>query len=165
MSMLYAVLGLVVLQRLGELAWAARNTSRLRAEGAIEVDRRGYKWLVALHAGWLASLLTLPADTPPSWPLLALYAALQLGRLWVIATLGKRWTTRLIVLPGGRLVARGPYRYVRHPNYAIVAAEILVLPLAFGAAALALAFSAANLVLVGRRIAIEDRILAPYRAA
>ena len=109
--------------------------------------------------------MTLPADTPPSWPLLALYAALQLGRVWVIATLGERWTTRLIVLPGGRLVARGPYRYMRHPNYAIVAGEILVLPLAFGAAALALAFSAANLVLVGRRIAIEDRVLAPYRAA
>ena len=85
---------------------------------------------------------------------------LQLGRLWVIATLGRRWTTRVIVLPGTKLVEGGPYRYLRHPNYAIVAAEIAVLPLAFGAIAIALVFSAINLVLIGRRIAIEKRALA-----
>jgi methyltransferase len=104
--------------------------------------------------------MLVPADAAPSWPLLALYAALQLGRVWVIATLGARWTTRVIVLPGAPLIKRGPYRYVRHPNYAIVAGEIAVLPLAFGAVRIALVFSALNLALVLRRIRIEDRALA-----
>jgi methyltransferase len=160
-SILYAVLGLVLLQRAAELGFAAANTSRLRARGAAEFDARGYPWFVVLHGAWLASLVLLvPADTAPSWPLLSLYAALQLGRLWVIATLGRRWTTRIIVLPGARLVESGPYRYLRHPNYAVVAAEIAVLPLAFGATAIALVFSAANAVLTARRIAIENRALA-----
>ncbi len=161
MSVLYAVLGFVVLQRAAELGFAAKNTSRLRAQGAVEVDVRGYPWFVLLHGAWLGSLfLLVPADAIPSWPPLAIFAVLQLGRLWVIATLGRRWTTRIMVLPGASLVEGGPYRYLRHPNYAIVAAEIAVLPLAFGAVAIALIFSAINLVLILRRIAIEDRALA-----
>ena len=160
MSVLYAVIGLVAVQRAAELGLAAANTRRLRAQGAVEVDAGGYRCLVALHAAWLASLaLLVPAAAAPSWPLLGVYAVLQLGRLWVLATLGHRWTTRIIVLPGATLVTGGPYRYLRHPNYAIVAAEIAVFPLAFGAAALALVFSAANIVLLARRIAIEDRAL------
>jgi len=160
-SVLYAVLGFVVLQRTVELGIAARNTARLRAQGAVEVDARGYPWFVMLHGTWLASLfLLVPADVAPSWPLLAVFAALQLGRLWVIAALGRRWTTRVIVLPGATLVEGGPYRYLRHPNYAVVAGEIAVLPLAFGALALALIFSAINLALTARRIAIENRALA-----
>lgn len=160
MSILYAVLGLVVLQRAAELGFAATNTSRLRARGAVEVDARGYPWFVVLHGAWLASLVVLvPAETAPSWPLLALYAVLQFGRLWVIATLGRRWTTRIIVLPGAPPVKTGPYRYLRHPNYAVVAAEIAILPLAFGATAIALVFSAANAVLTARRIVIENRAL------
>jgi methyltransferase len=161
LSILYAVLGFVVAQRAAELGFAARNTARLREEGAVEVDARGYPWFVLLHGAWLASLfLLVPADAAPSWPLLAIFAALQLGRLWVIATLGRRWTTRILVLPGAPLVRSGPYHWLRHPNYAIVAAEIAVLPLAFSAVAIAFVFSAANLVLILRRIAIEDRALA-----
>jgi methyltransferase len=160
-SVLYAVLGFVVVQRAAELALAAKNTRRLREAGATEIDARGYPWFVVLHTTWLLSLyLLVPAETAPSWPLLGVFALLQLGRLWVIATLGRRWTTRIIVLPGARLVEGGPYRYLRHPNYAIVIAEIAVLPLAFGAVAIALLFSALNLVLILRRIAIEDRTLA-----
>jgi methyltransferase len=160
-SVLYAVLGLVAMQRAAELGFAAANTRRLRAQGAPEIDARGYPWFVVLHGAWLGSLfLLVPAETAPSWPLLALYAVLQLGRLWVIATLGRRWTTRIMVLSGAKLVAGGPYRYLRHPNYAVVAAEIAVLPLAFGTVAIALVFSAANLVLTARRIAIENRALA-----
>jgi methyltransferase len=160
MTTLYTVLALVALQRAAELAFAAANTRRLRVQGAIEIDARGYPWFVLLHAAWLTSLaLLIPATTAPSWPLLGLFAALQLGRLWVVATLGRRWTTRVIVLPGAPLIAGGPYRFLRHPNYAVVAAEIAILPLAFGAVALALAFSAANLVLLGRRVAIEERAL------
>jgi methyltransferase len=165
-SLFHAVLGLVVLQRLGELVLAARNTGRLREAGAFELDARGYPAFVLLHGGWLLSLaLLVPASAAPSWPLLAVYAVLQLGRVWVIASLGRHWTTRLIVLPGAPLVRRGPYRFIRHPNYLIVAAEIAVLPLAFGAVAIAVVFSLANLLLVARRIAIEERALAPRRQA
>jgi methyltransferase len=161
-SVLYIVLALVGLQRAGELVLATSNTRRLLARGAREIDGDGYRWFVLLHAGWLVSLaLTLPANAAPSWPLLALFALLQAGRVWVIATLGPRWTTRLIVLPDAPLVRAGPYRYLRHPNYAIVIGEIALLPLAFGAVALAAVFSAANLALILRRIAIEDRALAP----
>ena len=164
MSILYVVLGLVVLQRGAELAFAATNTRRLRAQGAVEVDAGGYPWFVVVHGAWLISLfLLVPPDGAPSWPLLAVFAALQLGRLWVIATLGRRWTTRVMVGPSAKLVAGGPYRYMRHPNYAIVAVEIAVLPLAFGAMAMAVVFSALNLALIARRIAIEDRALAPQR--
>jgi methyltransferase len=160
-SVLYAVVGFVASQRAVELGVAATNTARLREAGAFEVDARGYPWFVVVHGAWLASLfLLVPADTPPSWPLLAVFAALQLGRLWIIATLGRRWTTRIIVLPGAALVEGGPYRYLRHPNYAVVAGEILVLPLTFGAIAIALAFSAINLALTLRRIGIENRALA-----
>lgn len=164
MSVAAAVLLLVVLQRLGELVLAAHNTRRLRAQGAVELDRAGYPWLVALHGAWLLSLaVSLRHGAAPSWPLLALYGGLQPVRLWVIASLGRYWTTRILVLPGAPLVETGPYRWLRHPNYLVVAAEIAVLPLAFGRPAIALLFSAANAVLLARRIAIEERALAPGR--
>ena len=164
MSLFYIVLGLVVLQRLGELAVAARNTRDLRAGGAIELDAGGYPLFVLLHAAWLVSLaLLVPASTAPSWPLLAVFAALQLGRLWVIASLGRYWTTRIIVPPDRPPVGHGPYRFFRHPNYLIVVAEIAILPLAFGAIGIATVFSAANLALLARRVMIEERALAPRR--
>lgn len=164
MSLFHIVLGLVVLQRLGELAVAARNTRDLRAAGAIELDAGGYPLFVLLHAAWLVSLAVLvPASAAPSWPLLAVFAALQLGRLWVIASLGRYWTTRIIVPPDRPPVSRGPYRFLRHPNYLIVVAEIAVLPLAFGAIGIAAVFSAANLALLARRVMIEERALAPRR--
>jgi methyltransferase len=160
-SVPHAVLVLVLLQRIGELALAAANTRRLVAQGGFEIDPAGYRGIVALHAAWLAGLFLLaPAGTAPSWPLLGLYAALQPGRIWVIASLGRRWTTRIVVLPGMPLVRSGPYRWLRHPNYAIVIAEIALLPLAFGAAGTALVFSLANLVVIARRIRIETAALA-----
>jgi methyltransferase len=164
-SPLYATLAFVALLRLAELVWAGRNTRRLRREGAIEVDAAGYPWFVVLHAGWLASLLAaVPAATIPYWPLLALYALLQPARLWVIVSLGHFWTTRVLTLPQAPMVTSGPYRWLRHPNYLIASAEIAILPIAFGAIPLAVGFSALNLVLIARRIAIEERALAPRRA-
>jgi methyltransferase len=161
-SPLYATLAAVAQQRLAELAWARHNTRRLRRAGAIEVDAAGYPWFVALHALWFASLLALvPAQRMPYWPLLALYALLQPVRLWVLLSLGRFWTTRIISLPVVPLVRNGAYRWLRHPNYVVVSAEIAILPLAFGAVALAVAFSALNLVLTRRRVAIEERALAP----
>ena len=156
----YLVLALVTLQRLGELLLAERNTRRLLAKGAHEVARGHYPYMVAVHAGWLAALWLLGPGPPIHVIPLIVYAALQVVRVWVIATLGERWTTRIIVLPGAPPVRSGPYRWLRHPNYAVVIAEIAVLPLAFGAVAIAFAFSAANLVLVARRIRIEDAALA-----
>ena len=148
-----------------ELAHARNNTARLRRLGAVEADAGGYPLYVLLHAGWLTSLAVfVPAATPPEWPLIGVFALLQLGRIWVIASLGRYWTTRIITLPDAPLVRTGPYRYFRHPNYLLVAAEIAVLPLAFGAAAIAAIFSALNLMLIARRIRIEERVLAPRRA-
>jgi methyltransferase len=159
-TVFHATLLLVLLQRGGELVLARINTARLFRQGAIEIDRGGYKFIVALHAAWLAALFaTVAAATPPSWPLLALFFALQAARIWVIASLGGRWTTRLIVLPGAPLVARGPYRWLRHPNYLIVTAELAILPLAFAAVAVAVAFSACNGFLLLRRIRLEEPVL------
>ncbi|HWB48517.1 MAG TPA: isoprenylcysteine carboxylmethyltransferase family protein [Stellaceae bacterium] len=160
MTDLHLVLALVALQRGGELLLARANTARLRRRGGIEIDRAGYPYIVVLHVGWLAALLlTVPAATPPSWPLLALFGLLQAARIWVIASLGRRWTTRLIALPGALPVARGPYRWIRHPNYLIVAAELAILPLAFAAVTIAIVFSACNGWLLVRRIRLENAAL------
>jgi len=164
-SVLHWTLGLVALQRLCELAYAAFNTARLRRLGGVEADAKGYPLFVLLHAGWLASLaLFVPAATLPFWWLLGCFALLQLGRIWVILSLGGYWTTRVITLAGAPLVRTGPFRYCRHPNYLLVIAEIATLPLAFGAVAIAATFSVLNLALITRRIRIEERVLAPRRA-
>jgi methyltransferase len=163
-TVLHWTLGLVLLQRVVELVWARRNTIRLRRLGGVQADAEGYPYFVLLHAGWLVSLaLFVPAATPPIWPLLGLFVLLQLGRLWVISSLGHHWTTRIVTLPGAPLVVTGPFRWFRHPNYLLVIAEIAVLPLAFGAVPIAVSFSALNVVLIFRRIRIEERVLAPRR--
>ena len=164
MTALYWTLGLVALQRVIELGRARSNTARLRRLGAVEADAGGYPFYVLLHAGWLTSLAVfVPTTIPPYWPLIGVFALLQLGRIWVIASLGRYWTTRIITLPDSPLVRTGPFRYLRHPNYLLVVAEIAVLPLAFGAVAIAVIFSALNLLLIARRIRIEERVLAPRR--
>lgn len=160
MTIFHAVLAFVALQRGGELMLARANTQRLLRLGAVEIDREGYKWFVVLHAAWLVALLaSVPAATPPNLPLLTLFFILQAARLWVIASLGRRWTTRLMVLPGAPLVTRGPYRWLDHPNYLVVLGEVAILPLAFAAVAIAVAFSACNVVLLTRRIRLEIRAL------
>lgn len=157
---LYAVIAFVVLQRLAELAVSARNTRRLLAAGAHEVGRRHYPLIVALHVLWLVALLVFvdPATEPNFW-LLGVFLLLQVARIWVLASLGPRWSTRVIVLPQAPLVARGPYRFVRHPNYAVVAAEIAVLPLVFGAWQIALVFTVLNAAMLWWRIGVEDQAL------
>jgi methyltransferase len=163
-TVLHWTLALVLLQRVIELVWARRNTACLRQIGGVEADAEGYRYFVVLHAGWLLSLaLFVPAATPPVWPLLGFFVLLQLGRLWVISSLGRYWTTRIVTVPGTPLVQTGPFRWFRHPNYLLVIAEIAVLPLAFGAVWIAVLFSALNLVLILRRIRIEENVLAPRR--
>lgn len=159
------VIGLVTLQRIGELVYARRNTARLLAAGAQEAGRRHYPLFIVLHGTWLvALLLAVPQDTRPDALLLGLFYLFQLARLWIIVSLGRFWTTRVIVPTGAPLVRKGPYRWLRHPNYAVVIGEIAVLPLAFGAWEVAAAFSVLNLALLVHRIRIEDRALAPRRA-
>jgi methyltransferase len=153
------LLGFVTLQRLVELAWARHNTGRLLAAGGVEFGRSHYKFVVAVHAIWLGGLWLTAPLRPVDPTLLMLFAVLQLGRAWVILTLGRRWTTRVIAIAGERLVARGPYRWLRHPNYLIVAAEIAVVPLALGLAAYAAAFSVFNAALLFERIRVETAAL------
>jgi methyltransferase len=161
MSLCQQLVLLVLAQRLAEVAWARRNERRLRAAGAIEVGAGHYPLFFLLHGGWLLALAVLvPADALVSWPLLLLFALLQLARLWVIASLGPFWTTRVLTLPGAPLIRRGPYRWLRHPNYLIVAGEIAVLPLAFGAWEIAVIFSVANAALLAHRIRVEQEALA-----
>ena len=161
MSPLYAIIGFLVFQRLVELGIARRNHRALVARGAIEFGRRHYPALVALHAGWLLALLgTIDPQTPVSIPLLAVFLLLECGRVWVVVTLGSRWTTRVMVVPGAKRIRAGPYRFLNHPNYLIVCGEIAVVPLMFGAWTLAVIASALNLLALRTRIRVENKALA-----
>jgi methyltransferase len=155
-----AVLAFVTLQRLAELVLSTRNTRALLARGAHEVGAEHYPLMVLLHVAWLSGLWVLARDLPANGVLVMLYGLLQLFRLWVIASLGDRWTTRIIVLPKAPLVRSGPYRFLNHPNYFVVAAEIALLPMVFGLAEYAVIFSILNGVLLLWRIRAEDRALA-----
>src|SRR5262245_25205577 len=154
-----AVLALVTLQRLAELVLARQNTRRLLAQGALEIAPGHYPSVVALHAAWLSGLWLLALPTVPNIALLAVFGLIQIGRTWVLAALGPRWTTRIIVVPGAPLVRSGPYRLLNHPNYLIVAGEILVLPLAFGMPLFAVVFSGLNALVLWVRIRAEDAAL------
>ena len=165
MSCLYAVLSLVTLQRLAELAYASKNTKRLLRQGAREAGASQYPLFIALHGAWILTMvITIPSDARPNWALLVAFALAQGLRIWIILSLGQYWTTRVITLPRAPLVSTGPYRYLRHPNYLVVIAEIAVLPLVFGAVMIAIVFSTLNAALLTWRIIIEDRALAPRRA-
>jgi methyltransferase len=154
------LLAYVTVQRLIELWWAKQNERRLLAAGGVEYGRSHLQLLVLLHAAWLAGMWFIAYDRFVSAMFLALFVVLQIGRLWVLATLGRRWTIRVIVVPGERLVARGPYRWLRHPNYAVVTGEIAVVPLALGLPIYALVFSILNAVVLAIRIRAENAGLA-----
>lgn len=164
MTLFLGILGAVAAARLLELFYARRNTARLMAQGAQEVGAGHYPLIVALHLAWLASLaLFVPANAAAE-PLLLLFFLLTQGlRLWVLVSLGRYWTTRIITLPGVPLIRRGPYRYLRHPNYLVVVLEIALLPLCFGAWELAVIFSLLNGVLLYWRIRTENAALAERR--
>jgi methyltransferase len=153
----------VTLQRLAELAWNRSNERGLRARGAVEAGRTHYPVMVALHTLWLAALWVLGWRRPLVLAWVAVYVMLQFGRLWVLATLGRRWTTRVFVVPGETLVKRGPYRFVSHPNYVVVILEIFVLPLCFALPWVSVGFGLANLALLAWRIRVENGALAAVR--
>jgi methyltransferase len=149
-----------VVQRLAELAFARRNTLRLRARGGVEFGAAHYPLVVGLHVAWLFCLWMLGHDRPLDRGWLVLIALLQIARYWIIVSLGRHWTTRVIVVPGDKPVTFGPYRWLRHPNYLIVILEIAVVPLALGLPLTALGFSVANAALLGYRIRVENAALA-----
>ena len=161
MTLTVLVLAFVTLQRLGELFLARRNTARLLEHGAIEVAPAHYPLIVGLHTLWLAGLwyLALTHGLSPDLLLLAIFVVLQGLRVWVLMSLGPRWTTRILVVPGEQLIASGPYRYLSHPNYCVVIGEILVLPLAFGLVWYAVVFSILNLAVLWVRIRAENKAL------
>ena len=163
--LIFLAVGLVGLQRLLELALSRRNERLLRARGAVERGRGHYPLIVALHVLWLLSTLIegflRGPGLPAYWPIpLALFLLVQPLRYWAIFSLGQHWNTRILVVPGARLVRRGPYRYIKHPNYVVVGVEILTFPLIFGAWITALVFSILNAALLYVRIKEENRALA-----
>ena len=157
------ILFFVTMQRLAELWLAERNRQRLLEQGAVEYGAGHYGLIVAVHAAWLAALWWWAPGRPLNIPLLAAFAALQAARVWIIASLGERWTTRIIVLAGAPLVTRGPYRFVDHPNYIVVVLEIAVLPLVFGLWQIAVIFSLLNAAVLTIRIGAENRALRSLR--
>ena len=158
-----ALLVFVTLQRGAELVWGRSNERALRAKGAVEIGAAHYPAIVVLHAAWLICLWLRGWDRPLVWPWVIAFFVLQAGRAWVLATLGRRWTTRVLVIPGETLVKRGPFRIVPHPNYTVVALEMPVLPLAFGLWGTAIAFGVLNLAMLAWRIRAEETALRPLR--
>lgn len=167
MILAVSVLVFVTAQRLAELWIAQRNTARLLSRGAQEYAPEHYKFIVALHAAWLLGLwiiaFTYSFDPSVFW--MSVFLVFQGLRCWVLMSLGERWTTRIIVLPGVKRVRSGPFRFVDHPNYMIVAAEIAVLPIAFGFYWYAAIFSIANAGLLAVRIRHEEAALSAAERA
>jgi methyltransferase len=155
----FVILVLVTLQRLGELWVSRRNTARLLSQGAREHAAAHYSLIVGVHVGWLAALWWLAPAQPIYGFWLALFVVIEVSRIWVLISIGRRWTTRIIVLPDAQLVRRGPYRWINHPNYWVVVAEIAVLPLVFGLWTVALVFSLLNAAVLSFRIRQENRAL------
>ena len=155
------LLGYVVLERLLELVISQRNTQRLRAAGAIEVGGKHYPIMVLLHVSWLAAIALWVATRHPEPNMFyaGVYVLLQLFRFWVMLSLGRFWTTRIITLPGAPLVTHGPYKFLRHPNYVVVALEVAVLPLVWSALSLAIAFTILNGWMLSVRIRTEEQAL------
>lgn len=167
-----AAFAILILQRGAELAIARRHARWIRRQGGYEVGRKHYPLLVGVHLFFLVGLALEVAvfkAVPPSWwpAPFALFLAAQGLRVWCIRSLGPYWNTRVMVAPGHRPVVRGPYRYLRHPNYVVVVTELLTLPLVFGAFVSAAVFTVLNLwILLKVRIPAEERVLTqvtPYR--
>jgi methyltransferase len=157
------ILLLVTLQRLSELVMARRNTAILMGKGAVEHGAAHYPVMVLLHASWLAGLWWFGWNAVVIWPLMYFYIALQVFRIWILATLGSRWSTRILTVPNETLVVRGPYRFVRHPNYLLVLLEVPLLPLALGLNGFALLYGLLNIAMLAWRIRVEETALSPAR--
>jgi methyltransferase len=155
---------LVLVQRGLEELYSQRNTARLIAEGGHEEGRDFYLIVAIAHLAWIASLfLLVPADAGFSTPLLVAYLLLQVVRYWVIGTLGRYWTHRIITVESRPMVRAGPYRFVRHPNYWVTIVETFLLPAVFGAYALGVIMGAVWAAVIAYKIKLEDKALAARR--
>jgi methyltransferase len=159
----WAIVSIVALERLAEVVVDRVNTRRLVARGGVLVREDGFRAMLAFHALWFAALaaerLLLGARMPSPDLALAVVGGLvvvECARAWVLATLGRRFTIRVVVLPGEHPITHGPYRYVRHPNYLVVVAELLLVPLLVGCWRTAIAGSLAHLPVIRNRIRRED---------
>ena len=159
MSEAFWLLSFLTFQRLAELVIARKNTSALMAAGAREIGAEHYVYMVALHGSWLVALWVFGGDNPVSIFWLVIFIALQSGRLWVLATLGRRWTTRIIIPQNAPLITNGPFRFFKHPNYLVVIGEIAVVPLALGLWWLAIVYSVLNAWMLWVRIGVENNAL------
>lgn len=155
-------LSFIIVQRLSELVIAKRNTARLLAKGAYEVGASHYPVMVAMHSAWIACLVLFGYTESVSYGWLAVFAVLQVFRVWILASLGSRWTTRIIILEEP-LVVRGPFKYFAHPNYMLVVAEIIVAPMVLGLVWVAVLFTVLNAAMLWVRIGVEHKALAPLR--
>ncbi|MGE3801147.1 MAG: isoprenylcysteine carboxyl methyltransferase family protein [Candidatus Kapaibacterium sp.] len=161
-SPLQILILLTILQRIAELRTAKRNERGLRGRGAVEFGRDHYPAIVTMHTFWfivmIAEIVLLSRPVNPFWPvLLPIWLGAQGLRYWTLRTLGERWTTRVLVVPGEKPVTGGPFNYLRHPNYLAVVVEILLLPLIFSCYITAIVFSLINAVLLWIRIRAEER--------
>ena len=152
----------VIVQRVIELAIARRNERVARAAGAIELGREHYWLFFVLHPAWLVGWVIEGWGHPASWGALTGYVALQGFRAWILASLGSAWNTRILVIPGAPRIKRGPYRYLDHPNYVLVALELIVTPLVFGAWRTALVATLANALVMAIRIPAEEKALREF---
>ncbi|MGN7477698.1 isoprenylcysteine carboxyl methyltransferase family protein [Solibacillus silvestris] len=157
------IMAFVVAQRLVELFIAKRNEKSMLAKGAYEVGASHYPLMILLHAAFFVSLfievLYYKSIFTPHYALLFVFLLLQLLRVWCLLSLGTFWNTKIIVLPGANVVVKGPYSYIRHPNYLVVCLEIAVLPLMFQAYVTAICFTILNFIILSIRIPIEERAL------
>ena len=166
MSLTLCILSAVALQRLAELLYSNRNTKKLLTEGGKEVGQSHYPIMIAIHTGWLFTITAFAvlADTHSVddliiWPLIGVYGLVQVGRFWVLYSLGRYWSTKVIDLPEAPLIRKGPYRWIKHPNYLIVVLEVALLPMALQMWGTALVFSILNAGILAWRIQVENRAL------
>jgi methyltransferase len=168
---LYAFILFVIVQRLLELRVAKRNEAWARSQGAIEHAPEHYPWMVAMHTAWILAMffesLARGSQLGAFWFVwLSIFALAQFGRYWAISSLGPYWNTRILIVPGAKLVRRGPYQFIPHPNYVVVALELLTGPLIFGAWITAIVWTILNaIMLIGVRIPAEERALEAYRSS
>jgi len=155
-------LAFLIVQRLSELAIAKRNTKRLLAKGAYEVGAEHYPIMVMMHTAWVLCLLGFGYTENIAVGWLTAYIVLQFFRIWILTSLGSRWTTRIIIL-NAPLVVKGPFKYFSHPNYMLVVAEIIVAPMVLGLSWVALIFTLLNAAMLWVRIGVEHKALAPLR--
>lgn len=157
-----AFLAFIIVQRLAELLIAKRNTAALMARGAVEYGAEHYRYIVLLHTAWIVALVVFGFNQPVHLGALVIFIMLQVFRVWILLSLGERWTTRIIVLDEP-LVAKGPFKWFRHPNYMLVVAEIFIAPLVLGLWPIAIIFSLLNAAMLFVRIRAEERALAHLR--